>query len=220
VRQDFRTTALAGHRYRELVTLPPPPPPSASPDEPQPGYQPPYQPAQPQPPYQSAQPLPPQPQPPFPPGYGAGAGYGFGEPPQKPKRTWLKVLLIVIAVVLLLCCGAGAFVVYAVKKGIDAVEPLSRTDSFMKALKNGDTTAAWGRLCTDTQAEFPQPKFDEFVKQQPKILSYRVNTTGIGSGQQNLTVTVEITSDTGGTENRKIPLVKQNGDWKVCGHPY
>jgi hypothetical protein len=213
-RRDFRTSALAGHRYRELVTLPPPPP--ASPDEPQPGYQPPYQSEPPyQPPYQ-----PQQPQPPFPPGYGAGPGYGFGGPPQKPKRTWLKVLLIVIAVVLLLCCGAGAFTVYAVKKGIDTVEPLSRTDSFMKDLKNGDATAAWGRLCTDAQAEFPQPKFDQFVQQQPKILSYRVKGTGKGSGQERLTVTVEITSDTGGTENRKIPLVKENGDWKVCGHPY
>jgi hypothetical protein len=197
------------------------PEPSAQPEPPaqhEPTAQP--YPGGPPPAWQHPQPYPGQPYPgqPYP-----GAQPGFGYPPPRKSRA-LKITLIILGLLVVVCglFGIGGFVLF---KGIvgEAIGPV-RDDAgaFLSDLRDGNTSGAYSRLCSDTRSRFTEEQFAAGVAAQPKIRSYRITGSFVHNtnGSNGATVTAVLTSDTGFTDTHQLRLVHEAGAWKVCGNPY
>jgi len=50
-----------------------------------------------------------------------------------------------------------------------------------------------------------------------EITDVSVSTKG---GRPRGTVTVRLTRDGGISEERRLPVVREGGDWRVCGDPF
>ena len=143
--------------------------------------------------------------------------------PPRPQRPW-KTILIVLGVVLVLCCGGAIFGGYRLFKGVQGATEPARTaaDTFVTALERGDTDAAYLLLCKATQAKFTREAFTDGVSKQPKISSHSFSGVNVmnSGGKVSATVVLVLTFDTSFTERHTFPLVKEDGQWLVCGQPY
>ncbi|MET7879216.1 DUF4878 domain-containing protein [Micromonospora profundi] len=150
--------------------------------------------------------------------------YPYQVPPPPPKRRTLRTVLIVVGVVVVLCCagvGTGGFFLF---KGIKAATDPARqaAESFVSELEAGDAAAAYELLCSDTRRNFTKDTFVQGVARQPQIQSHKVNGVNVSTvnGRTSGTVNMALKLDSGFTDRRAIPLVKEDGTWKVCGQPY
>jgi hypothetical protein len=143
--------------------------------------------------------------------------------PPRPRRT-LRTVLIVVGIVAVVCCGGAVTAGYFLFKGVSAATGPARdaTNTFVGDLESGDTTGAYGLLCTDTQRRFTQDQFTEGVGGQPKISSHKIVGVNVlnANGSVSATVTAQLIQESGFSERHQFSLVKEGGAWKVCGDPY
>lgn len=152
------------------------------------------------------------------------ANYGYAVPQPPPKNTAWRTVLIVLGAVGLLCCAGAGVGGYFLYKGVsEAIGPArDAANQFVTSLEQGNTDAAYGQLCTDTQRAYTPSAFADGVAKQPKITSHSVSGVFVstGNGRTTATATMNLTLDSGFNEQHTFPLLKESGTWKVCGQPY
>jgi hypothetical protein len=147
---------------------------------------------------------------------------GWQSPP--PKSHTLRTVLIIVGAVLVLCCGGGVIgafhLFHAVSKA--TTPPRDATDEFVTDLENGNNTAAYGMLCSDTQSAFTLSAFATGVTGQPKIVRHKIGGVNVvnTAGHSTAVVEADLTTDSGFVDQHSFPLVKEGGRWRVCGRPY
>ncbi|MFG2064821.1 hypothetical protein ACGFIK_25775 [Micromonospora sp. NPDC048871] len=137
-------------------------------------------------------------------------------PPKKSKR----VLFIVLGVVLALCCSGGAlgaFLIYRV--AMDATGPVRSTvNTFAGALVERDYPTAYQQLCTRIRDRVSEADFTQQQAREPDLTGHKIvglsvsNQNGLVSG----TATVRYTPAEGLATSRVYPLVKEEGNWRIC----
>jgi hypothetical protein len=144
-------------------------------------------------------------------------------PPPKNNNT-LRIVLIVVGAVAVLCCGGGIiggvylFHSYTTESG----PARDAADQFVTDLQTGDAADAYGLLCDDTRGAMTPDRFAQGVAAQPKIAGHKSAGVKVSTGTDGTTaiVTMNLTMQNGFAEQHAIPMVKEDGAWKVCGSPY
>jgi hypothetical protein len=147
------------------------------------------------------------------------------QPPAPPKpRHTLRIVLIVVGVVLVLCCGGaivGGFFLFRTVQTATA-PARAAADAFITDLESGNRAGAYDRLCSSTQRQFTRDAFAQGIDRQPKVRSHAIDGVNVSNinGQVSGTVSTRLTMDTGFVDRHNFVLVKEDGQWKVCGQPY
>jgi len=138
--------------------------------------------------------------------------------------TSSRKTLTVAGIALLICFGAalsGGFYLFASSRG--TTEPVREaTEAFLRDLETGNLDSAYGKLCRETQANYPPDSFTAVVRAQANLASHRILgvTVNTVNGRRSGQVTAELNHANGFTDRRSILLVQQDDVWKVCGSPY
>ncbi|MDT4904794.1 MAG: hypothetical protein QOH52_2810 [Pseudonocardiales bacterium] len=114
----------------------------------------------------------------------------------------LVVAGIVVAILLL----TGVF-----SSSASASSPTDAVKSLLDAGKKGDVSAAANTLCQSDIAAGQASGLDA----NGKVQSYTIGTV-TQQDSNNATVQTTVTSEKGGPQSAKIPVVKEGGTWKVC----
>ena len=143
-------------------------------------------------------------------------------PPQPAKpRNNLRTILIVVGIVLVLCCGgAVAGGVYLFRGVAGTIGPVNEAASaYMDDLVERDYSGAYQRLCAQRQAQLPESTFTSHQKDAFSVRSYNITNTNVSNmnGNVSASVTVRITMTDGADHTQIFRLVKEDGEWKVCG---
>ncbi|MGW0434948.1 Rv0361 family membrane protein [Micromonospora sp. NPDC003197] len=141
-------------------------------------------------------------------------------PPASKSGNTTRIVLIVVAVVLVLCClGAGLFGYVFYRTVQDATGPArDATTGYLDDLRERDYPGAYGRLCTQVRADMTAEEFARRQSAQPTITSYKIvglNVTN-NNGRVTGTTTVRLTQEPGATSTQVFPLVKEDGQWRIC----
>ncbi|MBM7495139.1 hypothetical protein JOD64_006361 [Micromonospora luteifusca] len=151
-----------------------------------------------------------------------GAGQPWSRPARRnrPMRTGLAFAGFGVA----LCCvgaaGLGAWNLQTVRQ---AAGPIRETaDGFLSEVALGDSEGAYDRLCADARSRWSAIGFTSWVRTPPMVTDYEITDVSVAtrSGRPHGTVTVKVTRDGGLTEERRLPVVREGGDWRVCGDPF
>ncbi len=195
-----------------------PPPPGGYPGQPMPpgAYPPPTPPAT-YPPPQQPPAYPPPPYPTAPPGYPGGAPPTYPPPGQypvpapPPRRNPALIIGIIVAVVVLL--GAGAGVLLYLRASADT--PRTAVNAWFNALKDRNVDAARNLTCARYANDFNEVDLND-----EEIRTVSWNITGMTESGDSAVATIDLSYSDNGTnrnETVKFSVVKEGGDWKVCG---
>ncbi|MEU8421118.1 hypothetical protein AB0C15_09615 [Micromonospora sp. NPDC048835] len=151
-----------------------------------------------------------------------GAGQPWSRPARRhrPMRTGLAFAGFGVA----LCCvgvaGLGAWNLQTVRQ---AAGPIRETaDGFLNEVALGDSDRAYERLCQDARSRWSAIGFTSWVRTPPMVTDYEITDVSVAtrSGRPQGTVTVKVTRSGGISEERRLPVVREDGDWRVCGDPF
>jgi hypothetical protein len=132
-------------------------------------------------------------------------------------------VLIIVAVVLAFCCCGGLVGGFFIKKASESIGPArGAAGDLIGDLEAGNASGAYDRLCGDTQSRFSREQFAQGLATRPKTTDHEI--VGIHvldqNGASTATVTARLTDSSGFQDSHVFSLVKEDGDWKVCGDPY
>jgi hypothetical protein len=157
-----------------------------------------------------------QPQPGYPPAY---------QPPAPLKKSnTTRTVLIIVGVVALVCCAGlaiGGFFLFNTAK--NAIGPArDQANAFVQDLEADNARAAYDKLCTSTRARYSQQDLIRAMASEPRIVSHKVTGFNISTnnGETTADITMELTDDSGASGKHTFHLVKEDGDWFVCGDPF
>jgi hypothetical protein len=140
-------------------------------------------------------------------------------PAPKPRRT-VRTVLIVVGAVLGVCCLGGIAGGYAIFRSVsNAVAPAREAaTSYVDDVRAGNYQSAYGRLCQDVRNATTLEEFTSAQSAAPRIQSYKINGVNVSNynGRSTGTVTAQITQETGAVLTQVFPLVKEEGEWRVC----
>jgi hypothetical protein len=141
-------------------------------------------------------------------------------PPPPKRRSTLRIVLIVVAVVLAVCClGGGGVGFWLYRTYQNSAGPARETTvSYVDEVRAGDYTAAYGRLCAKVRAVTSQEEFARIQSAQLKVTSYEISGVSVSNynGRVQAAVTARMTQETGATFVQTFPLVKEDGEWRIC----
>ncbi|MFC0007592.1 Rv0361 family membrane protein [Micromonospora siamensis] len=138
----------------------------------------------------------------------------------RPVRSGLVLAGLGLGTCLIGVAGLAAWNVQVVTQ---AGGPVRETaDGFLQQVAAGDTERAYGKLCADARTRWSQVGFDSWVRTPPRVSGYEITDVSISTlrGRPRATVTVRLTRDGGAGEERKLPVVQEDGKWRVCGDPF
>jgi hypothetical protein len=136
-------------------------------------------------------------------------------------RNNVRTILIVVAVVLVLCCG-GAVVggIFLFRTIADATGPAQQAaKEYVDEVIAGDYSTAYASLCSKLRAKVSETEYTRVQAAQLKVSSYRVVGTKVTTRNTTLTATVTmrmIQAETGAEFTQGFPLLKEDGQWRVC----
>ncbi|GIF96415.1 Rv0361 family membrane protein [Catellatospora citrea] len=140
--------------------------------------------------------------------------------PPKPKSPVRKILII-CAIVLVLCCGGAGVAGFFAWRGITTAlgPPRDAAVAYADDLVAGDYAGAYANLCRRTRELTSEQQYVAEQSARPRISGYSV--AGVNVQQHNSTVsgvvTLELTrADDGSQYVLGIPLLKEDGQWRVC----
>jgi hypothetical protein len=138
---------------------------------------------------------------------------------RKPSRT-TRTVLIIVAVVLAVCCLGGlggGFWLYRTYND-NAGPARNATVAYIDDVRAGNYQGAYGRLCKEVRDGTSQEEYIRIQSAQLKIKSYEIEGVSISSynGRVRATVTVRMVQETGANLSQTIPLLKEDGEWRVC----
>ncbi|WP_433527881.1 hypothetical protein ACQPYA_15985 [Micromonospora sp. CA-263727] len=151
---------------------------------------------------------------------------GAAQPWSRParRRQPVRAGLVFVGAGMALCCvgvaGLGAWNVQLVTQAAGPVRDTA--EGFLRQVTAGDTDGAYERLCADSRSRWSQLGFTSWVRTPPVVRDYEIVDVSVAtrSGRPYGTVTVRLTRDSGGTEQRDLSVVREDGGWRVCGDPY
>ncbi|WP_405101113.1 hypothetical protein [Micromonospora sp. NBC_01412] len=146
---------------------------------------------------------------------------GMPGPPPPPKSRGLsrttRTVIIVVAVVALLCCagaaGGGFWLFRTVQGTITPARDAATV--YLDDVEAGNYPAAYARLCERLRGRQTEAEFTRARQAEPPLDGYKVTDTQVHTttnGDTSAEVTIKIAD-----RNRVINLVKEGGDWRVCG---
>jgi hypothetical protein len=145
-----------------------------------------------------------------------------GPVPRRNRTT--RRLLIIALVVLVVCCGGGAVTGWALYHWYDAGAgpAVVAANAFLSDLERDDTPKAYTRLCPDVTAHLTQDAFTGQEHERPRLRSHKITHASIATvnGVPTSLVIAQLTRDGGVQETRTVRVVKEGGNWLVCGTPY
>jgi hypothetical protein len=145
-------------------------------------------------------------------------------PPARPGGNRLLVIILVVAGALALLCCAGATVTGVIvwrTVGRDVGPARSATNAYLDDLQQGDTAAAYDRLCNQLKQSFSEPEYDAIVREKGLPSAHKLTSTSVhnDNGQRTAEVTARL-NVSGGTRTHEFTLVREDGVWRICGEPY
>ncbi|WP_406044713.1 DUF4878 domain-containing protein [Micromonospora sp. NBC_00898] len=151
-----------------------------------------------------------------------GREQGWSRPARRrrPMRTGLLLGGLGVGFCLI---GVAGLAVWNVQVVMQANGPVRDTaDGFFREVSAGDTDAAYERMCSDARGKWSAVGFGSWVRTPPQVSGYEITDVSISTlrGRPRATVTVRVTRDGGASEERKLPVIQENGKWRVCGDPF
>lgn len=141
--------------------------------------------------------------------------------PRAPRRA--RTVLLILLAILVVCCGAVAVISYGVfNAGRNTTGPMrDGATRFLDNLRERDFDSAYGRLCDRTTAQLTKEAFTTAASARP-LAGYSVTKTYVAdrSGLVDGTVIASLAYADGATESHALPMVEEDGVWRVCGNPY
>ncbi|MFR9775065.1 hypothetical protein ACL02O_03280 [Micromonospora sp. MS34] len=119
--------------------------------------------------------------------------------------------------------GVAGLGVWNVQVVLQANGPVRETaDTFLREVAAGDTDPAYEKLCRQARGKWSQVGFRSWVRTPPQVTGYEIVDVSVAtrSGRPRGTVKVRLTREGGGSEERDLPVVQENGEWRVCGDPF
>lgn len=135
-------------------------------------------------------------------------------------RTGLVLGALAVGLCLVGVAGLGLWNVQVVA---GATGPVRETaDGFFRELSAGEVDQAYRRLCAPTRSRWSEVGFAGWVRTPPVVTGYDILDVSVRTrgGRPAGEVTVRVTRDGGAAEQRRLPVVKEEGEWRVCGDPY
>ncbi|MBM0239274.1 hypothetical protein JNW88_22895 [Micromonospora sp. ATA32] len=143
--------------------------------------------------------------------------------PARPRRA-VRTGLVLGGFAMALCCvGVAGLGVWNLQVVRQASGPVRETaDGFFHEVAAGDSDRAYDRLCADARGRWSRIGFAGWVGTPPQVRGYEIVDVSVATrgGRPRGTVTVRVTRDGGGSEERKLPVVSEDGKWRVCGDPF
>jgi hypothetical protein len=149
-----------------------------------------------------------------PPPYGGGPGgppQYPGAPPADGGSGGRRGLLIASIVAVLAALGVGAFFLFSGSDSASAATPADAAKALFEAGKTSDVDAAKKVLC---QSDLAAGVADQ-LKSSGRITQYQVLGTN-QQGANRATVTVRFSSTQSRSQTLPVPVIKEDGSWKVC----
>ncbi|MFI9638498.1 hypothetical protein ACIG87_00315 [Micromonospora sp. NPDC051925] len=138
----------------------------------------------------------------------------------RPVRTGLFLGGLATGLCLVGVAGLGLWNVQVV---VGAHDPVRQTaDGFFRELSDGEVEQAYQRLCAQARGRWSEVGFAGWVRTPPVVTGYEILdvTVRTRGGRPAGEVLVRVTRDGGAAEQRRLPVVKEDGKWRVCGDPY
>ncbi|MFC0506106.1 DUF4878 domain-containing protein [Micromonospora costi] len=136
----------------------------------------------------------------------------------------MRTGLVFAGVGVAVCCvGVAGLGVRNLQVVTQAAGPVRETaDEFLREVTVGDTGGAYDRLCADARKKWSEIGFTSWVRTPPEVRDYEIVDVSVTTrgGRPHGTVTVQLTRDSGVTERRELPVVREDGDWRICGDPF
>lgn len=134
--------------------------------------------------------------------------------PRRPARWGLRIALIVGGL-LVLCCSCVALLV---GRTILEIKPATTAaDAYVAAVIAGDDAAAFSHVCSAQDSKSSHDAFSSRVHNE-NVRSHRVVNTTVSAWNLSLhaTAQVELSGSNGPIETVRLPMSKEDGEWKVC----
>jgi hypothetical protein len=143
------------------------------------------------------------------PQYGQQPQFAGGAPGGGRKKGLIYGIgaIVVAAVVVLVLALAGVF-----SSSASASTPTAAVKKLLDAGKTGDVTAAKKVLC---KADIADGTAGDISKTSSRVKSYSIGSVKQSGDKATVTATVTST-DTDGPETEPVPVIKEDGSWKVC----
>ncbi|WFE40362.1 hypothetical protein [Micromonospora sp. WMMD998] len=119
--------------------------------------------------------------------------------------------------------GVAGLAVWNAQVVLQAGGPVREAaDGFFRDVAAGDTDRAYERLCHDARSRWSRAGFGSWVRTPPLVSGYEIVDVSVSTraGRPRATVVVRLNRDGGGSEERELPVVSEEGGWRVCGDPF
>ncbi|WP_229401586.1 Rv0361 family membrane protein [Micromonospora okii] len=119
--------------------------------------------------------------------------------------------------------GVAGLAVWNAQVVVQADGPVRQTaDGFLRDVAAGDTDRAYERLCGQARDRWSQAGFGSWVRTPPQVRGHEIVDVSVAtrSGRPRGVVRVRLHRDGGGAEERELPVVQEDGTWRVCGDPF
>ncbi|MGC1211274.1 MAG: hypothetical protein WA890_08450 [Micromonospora sp.] len=139
---------------------------------------------------------------------------------RRPVRTGLVLGGFGLGMCLVGVAGLGVWNVQVV---MQANGPVRETaDAFFREVSAGDTDQAYEKLCRQARSRWSAVGFGSWVRTPPQVSGYEITDVSVATkgGRPRGTVRVRVTRDGGASEERTLPVVQEDGKWRVCGDPF
>ena len=140
--------------------------------------------------------------------------------PRRPVRTGLVLGGFGLGMCLVGVAGLGVWNVQVV---MQANGPVRETaDAFFREISTGNTDQAYEKLCQQARGRWSAVGFGSWVRTPPQVTGYEITDVSVATkgGRPHGTVRVRVTRDGGASEERTLPVVQEDGRWRVCGDPF
>ncbi|HEX5595121.1 MAG TPA: hypothetical protein VFX61_03725 [Micromonosporaceae bacterium] len=140
----------------------------------------------------------------------------------RPHRR-LRAVLLLFGLAVLVCgiaaSGVGVWTFQSVKQ--EEGPARAAAERFLADLAADDVDGAYGRLCARTRERMDRETFNRWVRAQPKIDRHEISEVAMSAGGEGLkaTVTAKLSWESGVVARQALPLVAEEGHWRVCGNP-
>ncbi|MEV0005244.1 hypothetical protein AB0H28_23575 [Micromonospora sp. NPDC050980] len=139
---------------------------------------------------------------------------------RRPMRAGVLIAVLGSGTCLIGVAGLAAWNAQVV---LQAGGPVRETaDGFFREVAAGDTDRAYERLCAEARGRWSRAGFGSWVRTPPLVSGYEIVDVSVSTraGRPRGTVVVRLNRDGGGSEERELSVVSENGSWRVCGDPF
>jgi hypothetical protein len=150
-----------------------------------------------------------------------GREKGWSRPARRRRPARAGLLFSGLSIGLCLV-GVAGLAAWNVQLVLQANGPVRETaDTFLHDVAAGDTDKAYEKLCRDARGKWSQVGFGSWLRTPPQVRGYEIVDVSVATrgGRPRGTVKIRLTREGGGSEDRNLPVVQENGKWRVCGDP-